>query len=434
MNCFNEGGYDPLDGNPAFGSFWLVLGADLNANCASCSNRIDDNFEENDDCGSATPLAAPGNYSGLVVEEFAVDPDFYRVTVPAGARLDASAFFLNFVSDIDLFLFNDDCTVQFDSSTSVSDQETVSYFNCGTTPVDVTVLAYVFGSSGMGCGAYDLILELDTLCTGIDDGLEDNDSCLETFQLSEGFTPNLKISACDLDYYDITLDNGEQLDITMTLDAMVSDLDLYLFLADGSCDTNPGVLTASLSSSGMETISWQNNTGQTQTYILRVDYYVPASTIGCADYDLNFDLNGGTELGQKFCSSELNSTGQGAHIFATGDDDVMANAFFLNSQFLPTNSNGYFITSMGQVFVANPGGSEGNLCIAGAPVGRFNSDVQNTGAGSTVSFSPNLNMWPQPTGFIVVLPGDTWNFQYWYRDANPGAVSNFTDAVRVMFN
>ena len=34
---------------------------------------------------------------------------------------------------------------------------------------------------------------------------------------------------------------------------------------------------------------------------------------------------------------------------------------------------------------------------------------------------------------IAVQPGDTWHFQCWYRDSNPGQTSNFTDAVRVMF-
>ena len=74
------------------------------------------------------------------------------------------------------------------------------------------------------------------------------------------------------------------------------------------------------------------------------------------------------------------------------------------------------------------------LCIASPGIGRFNADIQNTGAGSMVSFTPDQTMWPQPSTFIVVLPGDTWNFQYWYRDVNPGPTSNFTDAVQLTFD
>jgi hypothetical protein len=431
-NCFNEGGYNPATGNPAFGSFWLVLGSDLSASCVGCADRIDDDFEDNDTCLDAVPLA-PGTYQNLLTREQGDDPDFYRVTIPAGGFLDATAAFLHIASDIDLNVFSSDCSTLITSSGGTTDIENVRVFNCGATPADVVLEVFVFGfGANTGCGVYELILETDEGCVAMDDGLEDNDSCADAVQLPEGFTPNLRVSVCDLDYYRITLKNGEMLDVTMTLDDSVSDLDLFLYLDDATCDTFAGVLDASLSTTGIENVSLENTSGQTQSYILRVDVFSQFTSVGCAAYDLNFDRTGGTPIGEKFCFSNPNSTGAGAHIFATGSATVADDAFTLNAQFLPSMSNGYFITSMGQVFVPNPAGSEGNLCIAGAPVGRFNNDVQNTGAGSTVSFSPDFNMWPQPTGFITLLAGDTWNFQYWYRDIS--SMNNFTDAVQVMFN
>jgi hypothetical protein len=33
----------------------------------------------------------------------------------------------------------------------------------------------------------------------------------------------------------------------------------------------------------------------------------------------------------------------------------------------------------------------------------------------------------------AVLPGETWHFQCWYRDKNPGPTSNTTDAVACKF-
>ncbi|MCP3996840.1 MAG: hypothetical protein GY722_17525 [bacterium] len=33
----------------------------------------------------------------------------------------------------------------------------------------------------------------------------------------------------------------------------------------------------------------------------------------------------------------------------------------------------------------------------------------------------------------LVLPGDTWTFQCWFRDHDPALTSNFTDAVSVTF-
>ena len=42
----------------------------------------------------------------------------------------------------------------------------------------------------------------------------------------------------------------------------------------------------------------------------------------------------------------------------------------------------------------------------------------------------DLNGIPSGSGFVAVQPGETWNFQCWYRD---GATSNFTDAVSITF-
>ena len=42
-------------------------------------------------------------------------------------------------------------------------------------------------------------------------------------------------------------------------------------------------------------------------------------------------------------------------------------------------------------------------------------------------------MTPTPTGLVQVAAGETWNFQAWYRDANPGPTSNFTPSVSVLF-
>ncbi len=33
----------------------------------------------------------------------------------------------------------------------------------------------------------------------------------------------------------------------------------------------------------------------------------------------------------------------------------------------------------------------------------------------------------------VGVGGESWNFQAWFRDKNPGNTSNFTDGVSVLF-
>ena len=82
-----------------------------------------------------------------------------------------------------------------------------------------------------------------------------------------------------------------------------------------------------------------------------------------------------------------------------------------------------------------PGGSQGNLCLGGA-IGRYvgPGQIKNSGAAGTFDLVLDLASTPTPTGLVQVLPGDTWNFTAWYRDAVSGvATSNFTDAVSVTF-
>ena len=45
----------------------------------------------------------------------------------------------------------------------------------------------------------------------------------------------------------------------------------------------------------------------------------------------------------------------------------------------------------------------------------------------------DLTRVPQPTGLAAALAGETWHYQAWYRDSNPTATNNFTDAVSVSY-
>ena len=82
-------------------------------------------------------------------------------------------------------------------------------------------------------------------------------------------------------------------------------------------------------------------------------------------------------------------------------------------------------------FVAGPGGSQGNLCILGQ-LGRFRSQLQNSGQTGSVSIDVDLTQIPV-TPTVAVQPGDSWFFQLWYRDINPGPTSNFSDGLQVDF-
>ena len=85
--------------------------------------------------------------------------------------------------------------------------------------------------------------------------------------------------------------------------------------------------------------------------------------------------------------------------------------------------------------MANPGQSQGNLCLLGS-IARFNRPGElGVTAGGSYAFQVPLNDVPEPPANVGVMAGETWNFQCWHRDWIPGqgATSNFTDAVEISF-
>jgi len=138
-------------------------------------------------------------------------------------------------------------------------------------------------------------------------------------------------------------------------------------------------------------------------------------------------------VGSAYCAPAVaNSTGLPASIAAIGSPVAASNNLRLLANGLPQNSFGYFLNSTTQANSPGPGGSQGTLCLGGA-VGRFSQQVQNSGTSGSFSILANLAAMPQPNGPVAVLAGQTWNFQVWYRDANPTVTSNFTSAVSVTF-
>lgn len=153
---------------------------------------------------------------------------------------------------------------------------------------------------------------------------------------------------------------------------------------------------------------------------------LPGAACTATNWDLGVDnicVQTGT-LGTVYCASRPNSTGQGALLFGSGSRAVAANDVDLRVTRLPQNSFGYFLMSPNTT--RNPVFS-GDICVAGNIL-RFAQSVQQSGAAGQVAFSPNLTNLPQGT---VVAPGNTWHFQYWFRDVGPTA--NFSEAMAVRF-
>ena len=131
-----------------------------------------------------------------------------------------------------------------------------------------------------------------------------------------------------------------------------------------------------------------------------------------------------------YCTAAANSTGAAGVIQTAGSTSLFAADLELRADTLPSNSLGYFLFADGQGFVPGFGGSQGNLCLGGA-IFRLSSFVQNSGTGGQVALPLPFTGLPPGASFD---PGDTWNFQYWFRDAVGGsATSNTTDGMSVTF-
>lgn len=136
--------------------------------------------------------------------------------------------------------------------------------------------------------------------------------------------------------------------------------------------------------------------------------------------------------GGSYCDGVPNSTGQIAEISSSGSNSIALNDLSLIASGMPSNQFALFIASDGQTFVPNVGGGQGNLCV-GPTIGRYLAQFGNTGPFGTLNLSVDANAIVTASGTVAALPGDTFNFQCWFRDANPGATSNLTRGFSVTF-
>ncbi|MCP3919278.1 MAG: PKD domain-containing protein [bacterium] len=221
-------------------------------------------------------------------------------------------------------------------------------------------------------------------------------------------------------------------------------------VADFSASPTSGVTPlavafSDLSTGGPNAWSWDFGDGGTSTlqnpghlYGTPGDYTVILTVTAAGGIDTETRVDyisvASPNVGTNYCSPAVpNSTGNSAVILAQGSANVADNDVTLIAGMMPNDEFGYFIASPTQGFIPTPGGSVGNFCLGTGPMlGRYDDQVQNSGVVGTFLIAIDLTAVPiavQP-GTVAIQPGDTWNFQAWFRD---GGTSNFTNGVSVLF-
>lgn len=138
--------------------------------------------------------------------------------------------------------------------------------------------------------------------------------------------------------------------------------------------------------------------------------------------------------GARYCDPAVpNSTGATGRMNVFGSTSVLFFALDLVVSGLPPGALGYVLASGQNQIVTNPGGSLGDLCVAGGAIARGLGGVRVAAPDGRISIFYNRPVIPMPAGLEPVLPGQTWYFQCWYQDLAMNPRANFSDAVAVMF-
>lgn len=136
------------------------------------------------------------------------------------------------------------------------------------------------------------------------------------------------------------------------------------------------------------------------------------------------------------CQAAPNSTGQISVTDVQGSAVVNANVMRLSTAGLPAGVVGYYISGSTTGLVVGAGGGQGTLCLGGE-VGRFlvppAGGILLVPANGAIGLDIDLAQFPSPGGASPLQPGERRVFQFWHRDANPQATSNFSSSAIVDF-
>ncbi|MCB9908358.1 MAG: hypothetical protein H6830_11620 [Planctomycetes bacterium] len=137
-----------------------------------CAGFVDDAFEDNDDCASATPVT-DGTYPGLQID-VADEKDIFSTCVADGATITVDILFTDALVDLDLFLrdaASAECGTGYGANMlaygfSVTDNETATWTNTLGMDLNITIEVDVYAAGTQNCNSYDLVISGSGGCGG----------------------------------------------------------------------------------------------------------------------------------------------------------------------------------------------------------------------------------------------------------------------------
>lgn len=150
------------------------------------------------------------------------------------------------------------------------------------------------------------------------------------------------------------------------------------------------------------------------------------------DTDLSLELiaDGEAPCGfESYCLGEFNSTGQAAVLSALGSPAIGADDLTFQGVGMPPHEFAYLMMATRRDEIPFFRGSQGTLCLQ-MPILMFTPHVIPIDAAGVATIPVDFANLPPD---VSLLAGDVWNFQFWYRDFNPGSTTNTSNAIEVSF-
>ncbi|MCK6446965.1 MAG: hypothetical protein L6Q99_11280 [Planctomycetes bacterium] len=391
-----------------------------------CAQLAADAFEPNDAC--ATPAAlGPGSYPNLTVG--VGDLDFYDVTVPGLSLATLDVGGLAAGDELEVFAWSSASSCgdpnQASAGNVIAGPATGRLFlaNWNSTPrsfvVRVTPRPNQASQSGF-CGSYslDVTSTFDPCGVLTGDPFEPNSVCSSAPLLTSSVSDLSIAQDVDLEWYSIDVPAHSTLRLVTASHQANVQRPTMLF---SGCAGNPDFLMSShpldFGVDPRHILVWTNPFGapvSTKLLVIR-----PTGALFCDVYDIELEFT----LGTPFCNVSPNSTGEAARLSANGSTTPGVGTLTLSAGPVPAAKSGLVIMST-NTKPSTPFG-KGYLCLS-APIVRF--PVTTTGGGTLVT---TLD-WTGASSSIQ--PGDTWQFQTWFRDpAGGGAGFNLSEGLSILF-